>query len=201
MPFPEILELSVLMFFLWATEFNMCLGTDLMDRSNSSVAILGSYKLSCFLREVENRNYVASVTGSAQLRFSPLYLKVQVLELLLGVRKHLRHSCAGSSVEREQFFGCWWVEESPYVLFQREPSCCPPCPVMVWILFWSLRSKAWLTWVEGKHGRCPWRVWCSADSVGCEVLLTVSLGKLLDFPDFQLFPFLTVTVVVINLPK
>lgn len=75
---------------------------DLMDRSNSSVAILGSYKLSCFLREVENRNYVASVTGSAQLRFSPLYLKVQVLELLLGVRKHLRHSCAGSSVKRDQ---------------------------------------------------------------------------------------------------
>lgn len=90
----------------------MWLGMDLMDRSNSSVAVLGSYKLSCFLREVGNRNYVAPVTGSAQLRFSPLYLKVQVLELLLGVRKHLSHSCSGSSVESEQFFGCCWVEDS-----------------------------------------------------------------------------------------
>lgn len=140
---------------------------DPTDRSNSSVAILGSYKLSCFLREVGNRNYVAPVTGSDQIRFSPLYLNVQVLELLLAVRKLLSHSCAGISVERGQFFGCWWVEDS-MSSSKGNPPAVTHCTVMVLSLFWRLRSNvAWLTWVEGKCERCPWSVWCSADSVGC----------------------------------
>lgn len=201
MLFPEILELSVLMFCHWATAFNMWLGMDSMDKSNSSVAILGSYKLSCFLREVGNRNYVAPVTGSDQIRFSPLYLNVQVLELLLAVRKLLSHSCAEISVERGQFFGCWWVEDS---LCHLPKGTLLLSPIVLW---WSwvcsggsgLMLHGWPEWkgsVKGAPGQCGvmqilWAV---------TVLLTVSLGKLLGFPDFQ-FPFLKVTVVVINLSK
>lgn len=175
---------------------------NLMDRSNSSVAILGSYKLSYFLREVGNRNYVAPVTGSDQLRFSPLYLKVQVLELLLGVRKHLSHSCAESSVEREQFFDCWWVEDS--LLHLPEGTLLLPPTVLWWSRVCSggsgLMLRGWPEWkgsVKGAPGQCGVVQILWAVTVR---LLTVFLGKLLGFPDFQ-FPFLKVTVVVINLSK